>query len=555
MIVHRTATRHADPSLELSRCLTMPADDGETMTSRLLGLGSVEAALSDLWAPHRDGRDPRTVTLANTTRWAARVLIEHAGPRPGLAGSVEREFRRAVSQCLRLPLPTGVELPVPDGFAYHGVHPLSYSAAAAECLERWRPSRVAVIGLRTIGATLAAVVAAHCDHDGVPAWTCTLRPRGAHADRECQIDEALARELRSQTGALCLIVDEGAGHSRSSLLSAAALLEAHGHHRDRIAFVISPDRGANGLPGRTEPERWARYTHVLAPPGGPSFDEDWSAGAWRSHIGLDAAHWPPVHPLHERRKGVPADPPGELHKFVGLGAWGVTVWRRASRAADAGFGVPILGFRDGYLRMARITPASTTGRRGTWALAATVLKYLPWRAWAMQTGERADVEAVLALLATNTREHFGAAQDPALLQIERLARASAAQPAIVIDGHLSPWEWLRTPNGLVKVDTAEHGDDDFQPGPQDIAWDVAGVLGEFAWTPSERVSLVERLAVGLKDPSLAERLRWVEPCYLAARLGYTAFAAQSLGDTPDGRGFGRQTRRYARQLAGALAKA
>jgi len=286
---------------------------------------------------------------------------------------------------------------------------------------------------------------------------------------------------------------------------------------------------------------------------GPSFAEDWSAGAWRSHIGLEASRWPPVHPLHERRKGVPADAPGELHKFVGLAAWGATVWRRAARAADAGFGVPVLGVRDGYLRMARISPVSTMSRRGTWALAASVLKYLPWRARAMQTGERADTEALLELLVTNIREHFGDAHDAPLLQIEGMARASAAQPAVVIDGHLSPWEWLRTPNGIVKVDTAEHGDDEFQPGPQDIAWDVAGVLGEFAWTPNERVSLLERLSVELKDPSLAQRLRWIEPCYLAARLGYTAFAAESLGDTADGRGFGRQTRRYARHLAGALA--
>ena len=552
MIVHRTSTRHADPSLELSRCLTMPADDGEAMTSRLLGLGSVEAALSDLWAPSRDGRDPRTVTLANTTRWAARVLIEHARSRPGIAARADRQFRLALSQSLRLPLPHGVDLPVPDGFAYHAVEPLSYSAAAAECLERWRPARVAVVGLRTIGATLGAVVAAHCDHHNVPAWMCTLRPRGADSDCECRTDEALALEIRAQAGALCLIVYEGRDISRSALLSAATLLEANGHRRDHIAFLSGTDRQLESRVIPTDADRWNQYTHVVAEMRGQSFAEDWSEGAWRSHIGLDASRWPPVHARHERRKGVPVDAPDELHKFVGLGSWGVTVSRRAARAADAGFGVPVFGFRDGYLRMARISPASTMNRRGTWALAARVLKYLPWRAWAMQTGERADTDPLLALLATNTREHFGDKHDPALLRIEDLARGSGAQPAVVIDGHLSPWEWLRTPNGIVKVDTAEHGDDDFQPGPQDIAWDVAGVLGEFAWTPGERVSLVERLAAELKDPSLAQRLRWIEPCYLAARLGYTSLAAESLGDTADGRGFRRQTRRYARQLADAL---
>ncbi|AMY08039.1 hypothetical protein LuPra_01227 [Luteitalea pratensis] len=552
MIVYRTSTRQVDPSLELSRCLTMAADDAEAMTSRLLGIGGVEVALSDLWMPLHDSRDPRALTLANATRWAARTLVEADGPGQATATSAERHLRHALSQCLRMPLPPGVELRAPQGFAYDALHPLAYAAATADCLKRWHPSRVAVVGLRTIGATLGAVVAAHCDHNGVPTWTCTLRPRGASVARECRIDAALALELQAQAGSLCLIVDEGPGLSGSSLLSAATVLEAHGHRREHIVFLCSHEPQPGALRARAAAQRWGMYTRVIAPSRGPSFAEDWSAGAWRAHIGLDVSRWPPVHPQHERNKGVPADAPGELHKFVGYGTWGVTVGRRASRAADAGFGVPVFGVRDGYMRMARVSPASTMSRRGTWALAATVLKYLPWRAWAMQTGDRADTDALLGLLATNAREHFGGAHDTTLLQLERLARASAPRPAVVIDGHLSPWEWLTTPTGVVKVDTAEHGDDHFQPGPQDIAWDVAAVLGEFAWTSSERASLVERLAVALKDPSLAHRLRWMRPCYLAARMGYSAVAAESLGDTADGRGFGRQARRYARQLAGAL---
>src|SRR5688500_15166080 len=104
MMVYRTATRQVDPSLELSRCLTMPAEDAEAMTSRLLGIGSIEVALSDLWAPQRDGRDPRILALATATRCAARVLVDaHAAPRAA-ADTAERHLRRAVSACLRLPL-------------------------------------------------------------------------------------------------------------------------------------------------------------------------------------------------------------------------------------------------------------------------------------------------------------------------------------------------------------------------------------------------------------------------------------------------------------------
>ena len=552
MIVYRTSTQRVDPSLELSRCLTMAVDGAEAMTSRLLTAGSVEAALSDLWAPHQDGRDPRTETLACATRWAARSLVEAEACDPAGIATAERHLRRAVSQCLRVPLPSSVDLRVPVGFAYDAVHPLSYAAAAADCLQRWRPSRVVVIGLRTIGATLAAVVAARCDRDGISAWTCTLRPRGAPADRACRVDEALALDVQSHVGALCLVVDEGPGPSGSSLLSAASLLEAQGHRPEHITLLCSQEPQASALRAPQAEERWRRYTRVVAQLRSPPFAEDWSAGAWRAHIGLRKSHWPAVHAQHERHKGVPVDAPRELHKFVGLGSWGVSVSHRASRAADAGFAVPVFGVRDGYLRMPRITPASPMGRRGTAALVTTLLKYLPWRASAMQTGERADREALLSMLTANTREHFGDAHDAALLRLERLAQEGPAQPAVVIDGHLSPWEWLRTPNGILKVDTAEHGDDHFQPGPQDIAWDVAAVLGEFAWTSSERGSLVEKLALALKDRSLPHRLRWMRPCYLAARLGYSALAAESLDGSDDGRRFRRLTRRYARQFAAAL---
>jgi hypothetical protein len=107
---------------------------------------------------------------------------------------------------------------------------------------------------------------------------------------------------------------------------------------------------------------------------------------------------------------------------------------------------------------------------------------------------------------------------------------------------------------VVKVDTAEHGDDHFQPGPQDIAWDVAGVLAEFAWTAQERASLVHQLSTAMGDPGLGERLQWMHPCYLAARLGYDTMAADGLGDTADGRRFRRQAHRIARQLAARLAQ-
>jgi hypothetical protein len=76
MIVYRDASRQVDPALELSRCLTMRIEDLDSLTSRLVALGSLEAALTDLRTPDRDSLDPRGDDLAQATRAAARALVD-----------------------------------------------------------------------------------------------------------------------------------------------------------------------------------------------------------------------------------------------------------------------------------------------------------------------------------------------------------------------------------------------------------------------------------------------------------------------------------------------
>lgn len=553
MIVYRDASHQVDPPLELSRCLTMPVDDVDTLTSRLLGLGSLEAALTDLWMPEIDGLDPRVDDLARATRAAACALIEATESGAVDADSpAEHALRRALSRCLRVQMPDRLSCPVPEGFAYYGIQPLAYDAAVRRLIARRRPSRVLIVGLRTIGATLAAIVAARCEREGVPARSLTVRPRGHPFDRRCQVDDAWRRAVAAEVGATCLVVDEGPGLSGSSLTAVADQLEALGHARECILLVCSHDPDPAGFRSDRARQRWPLHERVVAPTQAPQFDEEWSAGQWRACRGWPAAVWPAVHPQHERLKGTLAGDRSRLVKFVGLGSYGQAVTARASQAAAAGFGVPILGLRGGYLHMTCLRDARSPGRRATPALAAALAKYLPWRAATMQTGERADPAPILEMLETNTRLHHGERLDAGLAVARARAAVAASQPAVIIDGHLSPWEWLTTTHGLIKVDTAEHGDDHFQPGPQEIGWDAAAALCEFAWTGTERRSMLARLAGALHDPALVERLRWLVPCYLAARLGYATLAVESLHATDEGPRFRRLRDRYARQLEHAL---
>ena len=52
---------------------------------------------------------------------------------------------------------------------------------------------------------------------------------------------------------------------------------------------------------------------------------------------------------------------------------------------------------------------------------------------------------------------------------------------VLTDARMQPYEWVRSRDGkILKVDASSHGDDHFQPGPTDIAWDLAGVIVEWA---------------------------------------------------------------------------
>jgi hypothetical protein len=149
-----------------------------------------------------------------------------------LAGEIERSWRsgfrvgapvpRAVAdriaQCEHaLPL----RLRQAEGFAHYALYPESYLAAAAAS---GLGPRTRVIGLRSIGTGLAALVAAAL-RSGPPA---TLRPVGDPFRREIAMDPLLAADLQSDTGADFAIVDEGPGLSGSSFGAVVDWLEANG---------------------------------------------------------------------------------------------------------------------------------------------------------------------------------------------------------------------------------------------------------------------------------------------------------------------------------------
>ena len=153
------------------------------------------------------------------------------------------------------------------------------------------------------------------------------------------------------------------------------------------------------------------------------------------------------------------------------------------------------------------------------------------------------------MIEVNVAEGLGPVWRDRLGDLGRFRPLLIGAPAVSVDGRMMPHEWLATPRGLLKADATDHGDDHFLPGPQDIAWDVAGFAMEFGLAAGRTRDFAEYVAILSGDRRLPERLPFHRVAYGACRLGYTTLAAQTLGNSADGQRMKALTQRYRRQLA------
>jgi hypothetical protein len=64
---------------------------------------------------------------------------------------------------------------VSEGYAYYALFPETYAATAKRFWAGARPPRVAVIGIRSIGTSLSAIVVEALRARGCATWSCSWR--------------------------------------------------------------------------------------------------------------------------------------------------------------------------------------------------------------------------------------------------------------------------------------------------------------------------------------------------------------------------------------------
>jgi hypothetical protein len=554
---------HAVSAQAQEACLTAALDRaaGSTGLARHAALVGAFIAAGELVQGLADqsfaetGRDESAVEAApamGALMRLARAVV--ASWRSGFADSSVPDLGRG--ELAAVPCGTHLGIRRAEGYAFYALYPESYVEAA---LRSGLPATTRVIGIRSIGAGLGALVAAALG--ARPPWT--LRPTGHPFRREVCPGPSIAAALAAEPEEPVAVVDEGPGLSGSSFGAVIDWLEAAGVSRRSIHLFPShagapgPDASAAhrtrwaGLPKHVveidawllrSPVRAHRIETWLADLLGPldGEPEELSAGAWRARSYLSEADWPACNLQQERRKFlVHARGTSFLARFAGLGAAGAEAFGRARQIAEAGFGPPVAGLVHGFLvecwLEASSLDQSPVARSG---LIARLAEYLSFRSRHMPApeGSGAALGTLFTMAVHNTREALGAAAADALAASLPLPQSFPPSRRVATDNRLLPHEWLVLPGGrLLKSDGFDHCAAHDLIGCQDIAWDVAGAAVELDLSPDETERLAAEIGRQAGFPVDRTLLAALRPCYLAFRMGACTLAAEALGGSEGAR--------------------
>jgi hypothetical protein len=554
MIVYRENRRRVSVADGLAK-LGSPGGH-EQIRDQLIEFGQLESGIADHICPDRDLLDPRLDQLRNVSLALGRTFYRSWRGLQG--GEIRMERPAGVS------LPGHVEVNDPEGYAYYGLFPETFAAAAEKFYRETGALHTVCIGIRSIGTSLSAVVAGTIAELGGPVESMTVRPRGHPFDRETLVSEAIRARWRSHAHSHFVIVDEGPGLSGSSFSSVAQALSDCGVPDSRIFFIPSWDPHPSSLLSEQARDRWTRHTRVvgefesdvassdwLHESFGPGEWRDLSAGKWREYCYAEPSEFPAVQPQHERRKFVRLENPKRMAKFVGFGSRGHAAFERARAFHEAGFAPEPIALTNGFLVSEFVPGRPATAATRSCDLIRPMAAMLAHIRREFPSNAAVPWDALIQMVHTNVEETLGPDWVDRARRLSTLQSVIEDSPTHQLDGRMLPHEWIETAEGFLKTDVADHGDDHFFPGPQDIAWDVAGVVTEFCFNPAETSAFLNEYLRASADSDIGRRISFYRVAYAAFRLAYSCMALNSVPAAERER-FGRLADQYSSSLKAAI---
>jgi hypothetical protein len=482
--------------------------DQDSALNALLMAGAVECALADRAVPERG--------LAQTLTDQMAQLLVHGTEQDELSLTL-------LAGRVGDGMPMSVMISPPEGFAYYALHPLDFAEAVSDLA---RQHSVAVVGIRTIGAVLSAVTMAALHKQGIKVSRTSVRPDGHPYHRRTRFspDQLAWIQEHKQRSSVFLVVDEGPGLSGSSFLSVAEALRACGVACNRLKLIgtrdVDPDQlCASGAASRWQQFNYCRVQSLISRKFGSL--TALGSGAWREHLLNRGSEWPGSWTQMERLKFLDYDR-RHIFKFDGLGYFGEQVRERARAIHETGFGPQAENAGDGMTAFAFISGTPLSRSDCSTKVLDRIAEYCAFRLSEFRVDDAGD-EPLELMAHHNFEQEFGRE-----LALPRGFLEGSS--SVIVDGRMQPHEWICSADGkILKVDACTHGDDHFQPGPTDIAWDLAGVIVEWDLDQdSESYFLRKYHERTSDDPS--RRLPHFVLAYTIYRMAYTKMALNATQD-------------------------
>jgi hypothetical protein len=519
MLVYGDPQFTSSPSQLINRLREMVAQGASLDDARvaLISAGELEQAIADQF------QSPRLILAAQAlTDVCAAGFLQSFSP----DGAEEKLSIPDAADLLLNELGenarTKLTVKVPEGFAFYSLFPEQYVLAARKWAEEHNavsPKTVFVVGLRSIGTALSAVVASTLNRCGWRTRRTSVRPTGHPFDRRAEIDAV------SGGASFAIVVDEGPGLSGSSMAAAAEALLHVGFASERIAFFPAHDAEPGPAASERVRERWRqtkRYTADLSAVrwGGQSLPEilacksadlfssdvasveDASGGLWRRFAYASSAEWPAAPIAFERAKFFVTLKSGVrvLWKFSGLMPVRESASHRSSLAiaplARCGGFTAAQWIEGERLRISDLHNAMLK------QIAAHITSVAGDR---LRSDEVATgFDRLAHMLVCNSTEILGASAGRAAAGLATEARAGLTKEARRFgDGRLAPHEFIHQSDGrLRKADCGGHDIDHTMIGPQSVLWDFAGAAVEWNLNADQIAAMLRQGSVMATEATL-----------------------------------------------------
>lgn len=517
----------------------------------LIDCGELECALTDTVCNEEDSVTSTVRLLREMTILAGKIFVQ-SWENSRVDRCYFYQLHSMHSALKKVRLPEIVPFGVSEGFAFYGLFPETYLETAKKFARQCYKRPLTIIGLRTIGTTLSAIVSATLTMLGYDNTSFTVRPRGEPFDRKIRVSKELELFVNSRAGGGFIITDEGPGLSGSSFGGTAQFLSELGVHDKNIFFFPGwePDSSVMNSPGARD--HWERHPKMLT-----SFESVWidsgkmhrwlntdslidlSAGMWRERLLMNSSEIPPVHPHHERRKYlVVKDPlrnnPSTLIKFSGLGRYGEMTFRRAEILQVSGMSLPVKNYENGFIEYEFVEGKHRWMKEITTSFLYSAAKYLAFLKNTFPVGDVVSPDAMREMVKINISESIGDAFLDKLNVFHQYTNDIYPENGTAVDGRMQLHKFLQYDNRIIKIDNTDHHQDQFFPGCQDIAWDIAGGIIEWDLNHDNENRFINVYIKESGDISVRKRVYPNKIAYCALRVGMSKLFAESLKGTYDG---------------------